>query len=175
MGTWNNNDGLYIRFGVDEGATGRSGEYGTPEFGTRVEEAIINLTSLNTSTYTVIDDFVRIPKDHRIEKVELYTDVAATSTGAATFTLGTIKPDRSTEDDYDGLVLATATPLANINAKGEVVRLDVGSTGAGALIGGETATAGALLVARAGTEVYTAGKIRVRIYMRAVNLTSASA
>jgi len=173
MGTWNNNDGLYIRFGTDEGKTGRSGEFGSPLFGTRVEEAIINLTDLNTSTNTVLDDNVRVPKNHRIEKVEIYVDVAATSGGSATLDIGLIKPDRTTEEDYDGIVAALA--LASLNAKGKVVRIDLGSAGAGALLSTELAPAGTLLTAKADTAVFTAGKIRVRIYLRAIDNSSTSA
>lgn len=166
MGTWLNSDGLYIKYGTDEGTVGVGGQFMAPKDGTDlVIEADLTLTSLVTSGYTIQSDHIRFPQDFRVKAVELYVETAATSGGAATLDIGLIRADRSTEHDNNGLVAALA--LTSIDAAGELVTLNVGSTGAGALIGTTLASTakGAYLVAKVGTSVYTAGALKVRVVL----------
>lgn len=153
MANWLNNDGLYIKFGADEGKlsphpTGEYDEVG----GGHVIEVTLDATLLNTSTNTILSDTVRLPKDYRIKKVEVYVQTAFAG-ATATLDIGLVGTDRSTVYDADGLVAAAA-----------VGTLTNGATvaGAGALVGTTLATSG-LLVAKAGTAVFTAGKAKVRI------------
>lgn len=166
MGTWKNADGLYIKFGTDEGVVGTGGQYAHPDEGAdHIVDIEIDLTKLTTSGQAILDDNVRFPKGYRVKRVQLVTTVAATSSGAATLDFGLIRADRSTEHDYDGFAAAIA--LSAINAVGKTVELGVGSTGAGALVGTELAAtaAGAYPVAKAGTATFTAGKVRARVYL----------
>lgn len=171
MGTWKNSDNLFVKLGTSEAASldttkGAAGELKDGIGGVRVTEVVIDLTDLNTSTPIIINDAAIFPKNARIEEVELVTTTAATSGGSATLDVGLIQnSDRTTEIDYNGFIAAAA--LATFNSAGERLNLTVGSTGAGALIGTTNATVG-LLVAQAGTAVFTAGVVRVRVKWFAV-------
>lgn len=157
---WYNSDGLYIKFGTDEATVGKAGEYETDGPQRMVELTISALTSLGTAA-AIQDDHVVIPKNARIEKVEVITTTAATSSGSAALNIGLARTDRTTELDYDGLVAALAKTA--IDAAGETNVLTVGSTGAGALIG-TTLSYNGLLTADYDTAAFTAGAIKVRVY-----------
>jgi hypothetical protein len=159
MGTWLNSDGLYQKFGVDEATATKAGE--VPTAGSeRWIEVDITLTDLNTSTDVILSDTVTVPKNARIEEIQVVPTTAATSGGSATLDVGVVRTDRSTALDSDGFVAAAA--LSTFNAVGERLTLVAGSTAAGALIGTSLANAG-LLVAKAGTAVFTAGVVKIRV------------
>ena len=162
MGTWTNNDGLYIRYGTDEATAGAAGHFASPDKGnvTVVEARIAAMTALTDSTQNIIDQFTVIPKNARIEYVEVFTTTAVTSGGSAVLDLGLIRLDRSTELDYDGL-LADA-PIADYNVAGETKRYQIGVTGVGALVGTVLANPG-YLVATYDTAAFTAGAVTIRI------------
>lgn len=166
MGTWMNNDGLYIKYGADEGAVGKAGAYSAMVAGQLVVEVDITLTSLGTGS-SILDDNVFIPKGYTITQVEVIATTAATSGGSAALNIGLIRKDRSTAIDADGLVAALA--LTAIDATGETTVLRKGSTGAGALIGTVTdATYPGYLVADYDTAAFTAGVVKVKIYLQKV-------
>jgi hypothetical protein len=168
MGKWLNADGLYIKWGTDEAEHGTSGAYADIVAGTHIVEAVIDLTKLSTSAQTILDDNARIPKNYRLDKVEYVVDTAATSGGAATLDVGFVSAaDRSTEVDHDGALAAVA--LSAINAVGNSADVRKGGTGAGAKVGATVSTSAvSLLVAKAGTAAFTAGKVRVRFFLRRV-------
>lgn len=166
MGTWKNSDNLFVKLGLSEAASldttkGAAGEHKDGIGGVRVTEVVLDLTDLNTSTDIIINDTAIFPKNARIEEVEVEVVTAATSGGAATLDVGFIQnADRSTDIDQNGLVAAAA--LATINTAGKRLNLINGSTAAGALIGTTTTLAG-LFTAKAGTAVFTAGVLRLRV------------
>ena len=161
MGTWTNSDGLKIFYGQSEGTAGTAGFYEDAIGNVQVVEVRIPaMTALTDSTQNILDDFVVIPKNARIEWVDIITTTAVTSGGSAVLDLGLIRLDRSTELDYDGL-LADA-PLADYNSLGETKHYMVGVTGAGALMGTVLANPG-YLVATYDTAAFTAGAITIRI------------
>lgn len=167
MGTWSNSDGLYIKFGTDEVTVTDGGEYNT--FGALHEvELEIPLASLSTSTNYFLSDTVTIPNGARIEKVVLVVETAATSGGSATLDIGLIDQDRSTAFDDDGLVAALA--LAEMSDEGAVITFvngadstPAGESGDGALVGTTLSNTG-LIIASANTAVFTAGRLKCRIY-----------
>jgi hypothetical protein len=159
MGSWMNDDGLYVKFGTDEAAVTKAGE--VPTAGSeRWIEVDVTLTDLSTSAETILSDTLIVPKNARIEEIQVVPTTAATSGGSATLDIGLIRTDRETELDYDGFVAAAA--LSTFNAVGERLTLVAGSTAAGALIGTSLANPG-LLTAGAGTAVFTAGVVKVRV------------
>lgn len=161
MGTWTNKDGLKIFYGVDEGTAGAAGFYEDAIGNTQVVEVRIPaMTALTDSTQNILDDFVVIPKNARIEWVDVQATTAVTSGGAAVLDIGLQRLDRSTELDYDGL-LADA-PITDYNSVGETKRYQFGVSGAGALVGTVLANPG-YLVATYDTAAYTAGAITIRI------------
>ncbi len=157
---WFNNDGLLVKFGTNEATPGVAGEYGTLKSG-NVHVLECRLTLLNlvdaASALAIVDENAWLPKNARIEEVEvLNTEAAATG---VTLDLGLIRFDRTTELDYDGLL--AAAPIADWNALGEKKLYTVGVTGAGALMGTVLANPG-YIVATYNT-AFTAGKLNVRI------------
>lgn len=161
---WYNGDGLYIKYGTEQGTAGKAGEYTTDGPQRMIELEISDLTTL-TTTGVIQNDTVVLPKNARIEKVEVITTTAVTSGGSATLDIGLIRTDRSTAYDDDGLVAALA--LASFNSAGETATLTTGVTSAGALVGTTLANNG-YLVASYNTAAFTAGAIKVRIYFSRV-------
>jgi len=167
MGTWKNSDNLFVKLGLSEG-TSTENNAGEPKtFGDRRESLLVlNLVDLNTSAPIILNDVEIFPKNARIEEVEVEVVTAATSSGAATLDFGLISnADRTTEIDFNGLIAAAAK--ATIDTAGKRLNLINGSTAAGALIGTTNSTVG-LFVAQAGTAVFTAGQLRIRVRWFAV-------
>lgn len=155
---WFNPDGLRVYF-AGERRQFDGGEY--PGAGaTRVIEWEVNATAIAATAGGLGLPWVIIPRNSVIESVEVISETAATSGGAATLDVGIVRRDGTTEVDFDGLV--AALPLANINVQGEKNVLTAGQTNAGALVGTETAYPGYLTV-RYNTAAYTAGRLVVRV------------
>jgi len=162
MGTWTNDDGLYIRYGTSEDTQAKGGSYPTGVAGMHVSEVrIADMTTLST-TDTIMSDSVIIPAGAFISKVELLVDTACTSGGAAILDVGLIRLDRSTQLDYDGFIASGA--LTTMDADGDIVEYTQGSTAHGALIGTALAYAGLVTASEADANAYTAGAVRIRIY-----------
>jgi len=164
MTIWQNSDGLGVKFGRDEAASQDTTKNPSGEVkafgGVRIAEFTLDLTDLTTSGQTILWDTATFPKNARIEEVEVEVVTGATSGGSATLDIGLVRYDRTTEIDFDGLVAAAAK--ATIDTAGKRLNLINGSTAAGALIGTTTANPG-FAVAKAGTAVFTAGVLRVRV------------
>lgn len=160
MGTWLNSDGLFLKLGTDEATVAKGGE--VPTLGVKREiEVKLDLTLLNTSTQVILTDTTALPKNARVEEVEVEVETGATSGGSATLDFGLIRYDRVTEYDYDGLVAAAAK--ATLDTAGKRLNLINGSTAAGAVIGTTTATYPCYFCAKAGTAVFTAGLLKIRV------------
>lgn len=159
--SWNNPYGPYQKFGPDKATPKKAGEYVTTG-GMREIEVRLDLTDL-TETETIVDDTVFIPAGVRLHEVEVITTTAA-ATGAA-IDVGTIKTDRSTEIDYDGLL--AAFPTASMNADGEVNSVVIGHTYVGADIGTTTAYKGYITASRTTSTAFTAGEVvlKIRFYV----------
>lgn len=160
MGTWTNNDGLYIRFGTTEATPTTAGEFPTMVYGQHTSEIRLTATSL-TATAAIQSNSVVIPSGATIARIEVIAETACTSGGSATLNVGLSRLDRTTELDYDGLIAALA--LTSMDAAGETTALTKVSTSAGALLGTELANAG-LLTADYDTAAFTAGVVLVRIF-----------
>lgn len=173
MANWYNNDGLLVKIGTSEAEVVRGGELNS--FGSYQEiEQVIDLTTLTSSAGTLLSDSnpgVVIPKNFVVQEIVVINEVAATSSGSATLSLGLVRQsDRTTEIDNDGFIATAA--LATFDTEGETNVLRVGSTGAGALVGKVTsATYPGYLVANYGTAAFTAGRIKVTLrgYVRRPN------
>lgn len=169
MGTWTNADGLKIRLGVDEAVNALGGEFRT-DGPHRVVDFAFDATTLTTS-YAALGDGIYIPENYRLMKVQVVAETACTSGGAATLDVGFVRLDGTTAIDEDGAVAALA--LTSLNVAGETNDLTAGVTSAGALVGAViSSTLVAKLTARVNTAVYTAGRIRVRLYLQKVTSTT---
>jgi hypothetical protein len=163
MTNWVNNDGLKVRFGTEEVEVTQGGSFRNNDL-EMVHELDVSLTDLTTGTAISdleVYDNVVIPEGHIVSKVEIYTQVAATSGGSAALNVGLVATDYTTITDSDGLVNALA--LTSIDAAGETTTVVAGDTAAGALMGTALASAGVLSV-DVDSAVYTAGRLRIRVY-----------
>lgn len=167
MGTWNNSDGLYIKYGTNEGvSTHKAGSYEDTVAGVHVLEITCDLTQL-TQTETILNDSIFIPNAAFVTWVETVAIVGA-ATGTA-IDVGLIARDRSTEVDYDGLL--AAAPTANMNTAGEISRyqqavtIPTTLTGTGAKIGTAISSTGGCYVSASRTDAtaFTAGTIKIRV------------
>ena len=165
MGTWNNDDGLYIKFGTDEATAGIGGHVSTAD-DYQMVSVEVDLTTL-AATAGILDDNVWVPANARIDKVEVIVETAADSAGdAAVLNVGLIRKDRSTEIDYDGLVAAMVQ--GNIDAAGETQEVVIGHTYVGADVGTTTANAG-YITADYDTAAFTAGVVLIRVFYRMIS------
>jgi len=162
MTAWVNSDGLVVNFGTDEATLHKAGEYPDVVGSSRVIEVKVTATAL-AATPTLLDDFVSIPKNARIEKIELVTETAVTSGGSAVLNFGLRALDRTTAINENGLI--AALPIASFNAVGETVLLTAGVTYGGALLGTTISQAG-LLYADYDTAAFTAGVFTIRVFFR---------
>lgn len=157
--TWMNSDGLLVKFGTEKTvlAKGGSFEYEGPN---RMIELEVNIANLTTTTTAVVvgGDSVIFPRNSFIESVEIMTTATAATITSLSF--GLIRLDRTTELDYDGFIAALA--LASFNSAGETVKMQVGSTSVGALVGTTLAYPGLPVAYIAGTVGTGTIKLRVR-------------
>lgn len=157
---WLNSDGLYVKFGTAEATAGAAGETNIAGDRREIVVTIDDLTVLTTTAGgTILDDHVWVPKNARIEEVEVEVKTAATG-ATADLNVGLIRSDRSTELDFNGLV--AAADVATLDAAGKRLNLITGSTAAGALIGTTLAYNG-LFCADWDTAAFTAGAVRIRV------------
>ncbi|MGH7238621.1 MAG: hypothetical protein ACREHG_00995 [Candidatus Saccharimonadales bacterium] len=161
-GTWLNQDGLYLKYGTAKAIPATGGEYcETADGGNRVVEFLLDLTTLNTSTATIIEDNVFFPTGMFIEEVQLVVETAAAGS-TATLSIGLMETDRATA--LSGTAFASAVTQSALGTAGDKIILNAGSTGAGTYIGSSTnPTQAGYVTAEAGTAAFTAGKVRVRI------------
>lgn len=162
MGSWYNNDGLYIKYGTTEGEAGKVGVYASPSEGNVnvMEIRGLDLTTLTDSTQNILDQNAWLPKNARVEWVEVINTEAATGANAV-LDLGLRKLNQAgTEFDYDGL-LADA-PRTDWATLGTIKRYGVGVTGVGAKVGTVLAETG-YLVATYDTAAFTDGTVNIRI------------
>jgi hypothetical protein len=161
MGTWTNVDGLYIKYGPTEVKPTKGGEYMTGGVaGEHVIEFDLDYTMLGTAAAVVADNVV-IPKNAFIDRVEVITTTAWDSASDNfVLNLGTVRLDRSTLGDENGLI--AALPQASMDPAGEYQDIKIGHTYVGVQVG--TVLANPMLVtADYDTGAPTAGKSKIRI------------
>lgn len=157
MGSWFNNDGLYIQYGVTKAVPETGGDF--LQLGdARMAEFTIDLTTL-TTTPVIQSQTTFIGAAVFIEQVDIDVEVAAV--GGTSVSVGLMSTDRSTVTSNTGFVNAIVTASLTQGAK---ISLTGGSTGAGGYIGTTTPSMGYLTSLAAGT--FSAGRIKVRIRYR---------
>lgn len=171
---WMNNDGLYIKFGPEKAKSlVDAGDYKTFNAdGDSVLQLEVNLAELTTAEQ-ILSDVVWLPKGAQITYVKSVTEVVG-STGTS-IDVGLIRADRTTEEDYDGLL--AAFPLAdNYNGLGDTVTfyenatVPASVTGTGALVGTILSTANSdkyyVSASYAAGSAFTTGRLRLTIGYR---------
>lgn len=168
---WTNNDGLRIKFGVEESALTTGGAIEMDGALNMVELKVLG-TDVSSTAGTIPGrssgvEGIMIPKDAMVAKVELFAEKGVTSSGgSATLDIG-LKKVNDTELDYDGLVAAldvdSATDGTGLGTIGNTIVLTQGTTANGAKLGTILTDAGYLCMNYAG-EALTGGVIVVRVF-----------
>jgi hypothetical protein len=161
---WLNSDGLYIKYGVNEGAPGNTGEFGEQAGNIRILEIRVPALTALTNTDAILDQNAYLGKNARIEWVEVLNigTVTATSGGAATLSVGLMRTDQVTS--LSSTAVLNAAPLTDWATVGALKRYTVGVTGAGGFLGTPASeTNVTYFTAKWGTAAFTAGAISIRI------------
>lgn len=185
--TWMNTDGLFVKFGKEEGADARGGEVSDAQ---RHEvELVVDWTDLLSATAVNLGDVgtvdggktgsfgVAIPKGAFIERAETIALVAFTSSGTigtSTLVMGLNKAsDRTTAIAANGF-FTTAVVGSTYDAVGETTAYTAGTTGAGSFFGTAISENGVICVANSqhASHPYTAGKLKIKIWYSLVQVTS---
>lgn len=185
--TWLNNDGLFVKFGKEEGALARGGENAGRQ-DVHELEFLIDYRDALSATAAILGratwllpvgtEGVVVPKGARIEALEtvVVTPFQSSGTiGTSTLVIGTKKiSDYSTELDHDGLTTTSFVGSA-FDAAGERVYIVPGVTGAGDDYGVTMTESGIICVANSqhGSHPFTAGKLRCRLFYTLPVVTSA--
>lgn len=154
--SWINPDGLKVRFDHEKIVRVEGGEYnyGTP---LKVIECEIDASAIGT-TATLLGEGIILPRNSRIESVEVMAEVGVNTLTA--IDIGLQRLDFTTELDYDGLV--DGALLASIDTDGEKTVYGVGTALAGTLIGETTLYPGRPTILRTGSAA-TLGRLVIRI------------
>lgn len=157
MSTWTNDDGLYIKYGREEGKIRQGGSI---NFSGATNKAIFYLDWDNMNahgTVTYLSDSYSIPKGAWLRSAVLYVDEAFVSaTTNSTLTLGFYRQGaRTTAIDADGIDATIAEAALTAGATIVCDGADVGT-----LI---DATYDALVTATVGTATLTAGRARLEL------------
>lgn len=175
---WLNKDGLFIQFGTDKTTIENWGEYAI-DGENRVVEGFLDLTTLSTSSASILSNNIIFPAPPSgqliIDRVELTVETAATGS-SSTLKVGLIQMDRATvPSNYDHAFIngEVLTAMATVGDRQVYVGADsvpAGSTHGGTLIGSAPANATGpyYITAQAGTAVFTAGKVRIKIYYHGI-------
>lgn len=167
---WMNDDGLYIKFGRDQGAVTVGGYFEDGVAGQTVLEVEFDLADLGSSSApTILSDVVNLPKNARLEKAEVLATAVADSAGdGAKLNVGSVQRDRSTAIDIDGFIDSLAQTA--MDAVGETTSITAGGTGAGTLMGNNISSSQTgYLVAYYETEAFTTGSVKVRLFFTQIS------
>lgn len=116
MPTWTNEDGLLVRFPLDNGAT-EVGDGQTSVTPVKLVWEVEDATALgDTDTATVAGDRPFIPSGAVIRDAYFVVDTAFTSGGSAVLDVGLKTADGSTVNDDDGLITGEAVGNLTLGA-----------------------------------------------------------
>lgn len=166
MGSWMNNDGLYLQYGTDKARATTMGDFMQPGE-TRQIEFTLTPSTLTTSP-VVQGNSCTLPSGVFIEEVETNVENVAPA-GGTSISIGTLRADRSTVVSNTAILNAQA--LTSHDAVGETNVYNVGSAGGGGgLLGTVTSfTDGFAYISALCAGTYTgAGTIKVRIRYRGI-------
>ena len=153
---WYNTDGLYVKFGVEEGTAGVNGEY-VYDGPQRLQELTIYGTGVSTAPTQPLDYGDELPKGSVIERVELVVQTAFV--GAGTLSLGGWNAVTNVLDSSTGVLNAITNAILTTLGTTEIYKATTGSGGYF-----DTATAALLNYVATGSTAFTGGVAQVRIF-----------
>lgn len=173
--SWINADGLRVKFGREEADVVPGKHTAGHDGGLHVVEFDIDYTEVQSTSNVVLGSVagdsggVRVPEGAVPVQLELIAETAFTSSGTigtSTLVIGFLKAsDYSTALDVDDLT-TTSFVMGVLDATGEDVIVNVGTTGAGDGYGVALTEPGVICVANSqhASHPFTAGKARCRLW-----------
>lgn len=179
---WLNQDGLFVKFGLNEATQTLGGSFEDTFIGATVVECELDFahTPAVSGTVKIIADNVIIPKNSQIIGVRTIWEVAAV--GGTSLAVGLYQLDRTTAIAAGGFVnaqaiavqnpVATAAGIIEYRAPGIGNAIPAATAGGGTLLGlvSSASLAGLIGVTSVGT--YTAGRCAIQIIYRPEFLTT---
>lgn len=163
-GNWNNNDGLYLKYGTSKATPAAAGDFRAPGGNRIIEVKISDMSTLTTSA-AILDDNVFVPTNCIIEFIEVIADTACTSSGTGTFSVGLMKDDRTTTISDTALISAAA--FSTLDGQGEKTTYVLGTSGSGTKVGTTIGTDRGYITAKV-SAAYQTGAVTLRISYRGV-------
>lgn len=162
-GSWLNEDGLAVDFGLDEARYAKVVEYEEDGPARCLEVTVYDASKFNATDDYVLSSKVSMPKGARITQVLVGPSIIDfASSGAGTISIGTVDKDQASNGDNDS-IMALAS-VAEMNAGGIYQSSTTKpSPGDGVLVG-SILTAAKFLTLSVGTAVFQAGSGTVRIW-----------
>lgn len=161
MGSWLNNDGLYLEYGTTKAVPTTAGDY--LSYGEdRTIEFFVDISTLTTSA-AIVADTTFLPAGVFIDSVRVEATTAAAT--ITSLSIGTMKTDRSTTISDTALV--NAIVLANIDAAGETTVITGGTTYAGTKVGTTSGADAGYITAKIAGSTGT-GVVKVLVKYRGV-------
>lgn len=185
--SWMNSDGLFVKFGTEEAAVARGGEYAYPYLGQHIIDFIIDWKDCLSATAAVLGSVatvaqpltgtfgVLVPEGFIPEALFIKAVTAFTSSGtigSSTLVIGTIKAsDRTTEYDFDDFTTSSfVAGVLDATSEGPTTEnaVRVGTTGAGDGYGVAYTENAVICVANSAhaSHPYTAGVAHCRLVGR---------
>ena len=155
---WTNDDGLNIRFGLEKGASAKSGHLNTYGDEREVTFAITATDITSSDALHETHPLTSIPDGAHIISATLYITAAFTSGGAATLDIGLWNDDGDgtfSVNDANGIDAAVAITV--LDAVGDHLACDGALVGSGAAALAGTGDRPLFLSISYGTAAYTAG------------------
>lgn len=166
---WHNDDGLTVKFGLEEAVPRNIGAYnllGPLHW----VEILVDWSELPVVAdgSVILNDSFKIPSGVIIEETEIRTPTEAfVSGGGGTFNLGIIDADRTSNADVDFLVQEATVAELNTGGRYRMGLADPGWGGGGAYAQPRvplTGTTGKLLTWEVNTGAFTAGTTVIRVW-----------
>lgn len=167
-GNYMDGDGLFRQYGTSKAVPTTSGDY--LSYGeTREIELTVTLAGTAGGATTILGNTTFFPSGVFVEQVEM--DVETAAAGGTSFSIGTIRLDRTTTGTggtaagsfITGEVLATVTPA------GKKVIYTAGVSAAGTAIGTTTSfTDGGVYITLTNVGTFTNGVMKIRIKYRGI-------
>lgn len=167
-GNWMDTDGLYRQYGTSKAVPTTAGDY--LSYGeTREIEFTVTLANTAGGATSIVGNTTFVPSGVFIEQVEMDVEVAAA--GGTSFSIGTVRADRTTTGSGGTAVgsFITGEVLATVTPAGKKVIYTAGTSAAGTLIGATTAFTdnfAYITVTNVGT--FSAGVVKIRIKYRGI-------
>ncbi len=161
-GNWNNNDGLYLKYGTSKATPATAGDFLAYGSNRVIEFKITDMSTLTTSS-VIQEDNVFVPTNCIIEFIEVIADTACTSSGSGTFSVGLYKDDRTTAISETALLSAVA--FSTLDGQGEKTTYTLGTSGAGTKVGTTIGSDRGYISAKV-SAAYQTGAVTIRIHYR---------